>query len=97
MSTPEEIEVGRRNLLAQLRHDLRRDLTEYPVDAATMRELVEVLEGLAPRVICGDTCEGISFMADTPKPTFLCRLPTGHTTPHRSVEGTSWVNHGENS
>lgn len=48
MSTPEELEVGRRNLLAQLRQSLRRDLTEYPVDAATMRELVEVLEGLAP-------------------------------------------------
>lgn len=46
MSTPEELKVGRRNLLAQLRHDLDRDLTEYPVDAGTMRELVEVLEGV---------------------------------------------------
>lgn len=43
---PEEIEVGRRNLLAQLKHELRRDLEEYPVDVATMRDLVEVLEGL---------------------------------------------------
>ena len=61
MSTPEELEVGRRNLLAQLRHDLRRDLTEYPVDAATMRELVVVLEGLAPMLPkqpCRATADG---------------------------------------
>ena len=46
--TAEQLETGRRNLLSQLRHDLKRDLSEYPVDAATMRDLVEVLEGLAP-------------------------------------------------
>lgn len=47
--TAEELEVGRRNLLSQLRHDLKRDLSEYPVDAGTMRDLVEVLEGVSAR------------------------------------------------
>lgn len=46
--TAEQLETGRRNLLSQLRHDLKRDLSEYPVDAATMLDLVTVLEGLAP-------------------------------------------------
>ena len=57
----EELEVGRRNLLAQLRQSLDRDLTEYPVDAATMRALVVVLEGLAPqepRTPCRTTNDG---------------------------------------
>lgn len=47
--TAEELEQGRRSLLSQLRRDLKRDLSEYPVDAATMRDLVTVLEGLAPK------------------------------------------------
>lgn len=47
--TAEQLETGRRNLLSQLRHDLKRDLSEDPVDADTMRDLVVVLEGLAPR------------------------------------------------
>lgn len=58
MSTPEGLEVGRRNLLAQLRQSLDRDLTEYPVDAATMRELVQVLEGLAPDP---EVCQGCGY------------------------------------
>ena len=54
--TAEQLETGRRNLLSQLRHDLKRDLSEYPVDADTMRDLVEVLEGLAPERC--PTCNG---------------------------------------
>jgi hypothetical protein len=47
VTTPEEIENGRRSLLAQLKQALRRaDLEEYPVDVATMRDLIEVLGAL---------------------------------------------------
>lgn len=46
-ATPEEIEVARRNLVAQLKQMLRRkDLDEYPIDAQTARDLVEVLENV---------------------------------------------------
>lgn len=48
MTTPEELEVGRRNLLAQLRQLLERDKFEYTLTPGTARDLVEVLEGLAP-------------------------------------------------
>ena len=45
----EELEVGRRNLLAQLKRELRDGKAEvYPLDAGTVRDLVEVLEGLPP-------------------------------------------------
>lgn len=45
----EEIENGRRSLVAQLKQSLRRaDLEEYPVDVATMRDLIEVLEAVRP-------------------------------------------------
>lgn len=47
MSTPEELEVGRRNLLAQLKRELSTEAEVYPLDAATVRDLVEVLEGAA--------------------------------------------------
>lgn len=55
--SPEELEVGRRNLLAQLK------AVDGPirVDDAMRRDLVEVLEGLAPvepRKPCRTTADG---------------------------------------
>lgn len=94
MSTPEEIEVGRRNLLAQLRHDLRRDLTEYPVDAGTMRELVEVLEGvrMVPSRLGYGECVALH-----PRGFGQCVFVAGHHnreieswTPHADRFGRSW-------
>lgn len=47
MSTPEEIETARRNLVAEMRQMLRRkDLDGYPIDAQTAHDLVEVLGAL---------------------------------------------------
>lgn len=46
--TPDEVEVARRNLIAELKDVLLRDLDEYPIDARTLRDLVEVLEAVAP-------------------------------------------------
>jgi len=46
---PDEIETARRNLAAELKQMLRRnDLAEYSIDVDLMRDLLEVLDALAP-------------------------------------------------
>lgn len=47
--SPEELEVGRRNLLAQLRESANNPEGSW-LDVATVRDLVEVLEGVRVRV-----------------------------------------------
>lgn len=69
MSTPEEIEVARRNLVAELKQMLRRkDLDEYPIDARTARDLVEVLEALAPRTSVDPVDEAALYIARSARP-----------------------------
>ena len=44
MSTPEEIEVARRNLIAQLKAGYSESMEYVRLDLQTVRDLIEVLE-----------------------------------------------------
>ncbi len=59
---------------------------DYPTQALPKAELLDLLAAHPPSKICGDVCR--SFGID-----LLCRLPIGHTSPHRAVDGASWVYH----
>ena len=86
--TVEELEQGRRSLLSQLRQSLRKaDLSEYPVDAATMRDLVELLEGVAVSRWPGyGECVALH-----PRGFGQCVFVAGHH--HREIE--SWTPHAD--
>lgn len=83
----EELEVGRRNLLAQLKRELSTEAEVYPLDAATVRDLVEVLEGVAVTRWPGyGECA-----AEHPRGLGQCVFVAGHH--HREIE--SWTPHAD--
>lgn len=49
--TADEVEVGRRSFLVQLRAELARDLDEVAVSRTDLRDLVTLLEALKPVVV----------------------------------------------
>lgn len=90
----EELEVGRRNLLAHLKRELRDGKAElYPLDAGTVRDLVELLEGVAVSRWPGyGECVALH-----PRGFGQCVFVAGHHnreveswTPHADRFGRSW-------
>lgn len=68
--------------LAYPAHDPRAHIAFATVKLCE-EELAEVLAAHPPRKVCG--AQTRSWGMD-----LFCRLPVGHTEPHRTVQGASW-------
>lgn len=86
MTTPEEVEVARRNLIAELKGiggRSRNNQGLYEVDARTLADLIEVLEASQA---ARPTCDAVLSRRNA-----RCVFTPGHHT------GEDWTPHGDQS